>query len=253
MEKQFIGKSALVTGAAAGIGRATAVAFARAGAAVLVADLNEKGGLETCEQIRAEGGRGEFFRCDLSRAPEVAAMVDRAVQTFGRLDFACNNAGIEGPTAPTADYPEAEWDRVLAVNLKSVWLCMRQEIPRMLEQGGGAIVNIASIAGVIGFPGASAYVASKHGVIGLTRAAALEYARQGVRVNAICPGIIRTEMIDRSAQGNPDAIKQLEQGTPLGRMGRPEEIASAAVWLCSEGGGYTVGHPLVVDGGWVAQ
>ena len=253
MEKQFKNKVALVTGAASGIGRATAIAFAREGAKVLVADIQEEEGGNTCMLIRADGGEAEFFKCDTSQSSQVKAMVEKTVELFGRLDFACNNAGIEGTSAPTADFEEKEWDRVIGINLKGVWLCMKNEIPKMLEHGGGAIVNMSSIAGLIGFQGISPYDASKHGVIGLTKTAALEYAKQGIRVNAISPGIIHTAMIDRFTNGDPAVTAQFTQGIPMGRMGKPEEIASAVIWLCSEGGGYTTGQSLVVDGGWVAQ
>ena len=253
MEKQFKGKSALVTGAASGIGRATALAFAHEGAKVLVADVQDKEGRETCDLIRKDGGEAAFFHCDVSQPAQVESMVDKAVEIFGRLDFACNNAGIEGASAPTADYEEKEWDRVIAINLKGVWLCMKHEIPRMLKQGGGSIVNLSSIAGLVGFQGISPYVASKHGVIGMTEVAALEYAKQGVRVNAISPGVIHTAMIDRFTGGDKAVEAQFSQSTPMGRMGKSEEIASAVIWLCSEGAGFTTGHALVIDGGWTAQ
>lgn len=250
---RFKDKVALVTGAGSGIGRATALAFAQEGARVVVSDVDEAGGRETCARIHAAGGTAEWIRCDVSVDAQVKALVEQAVAAFGRLDFACNNAGIEGATAPTAGFDEKVWDAVIGVNLKGVWSCLRHEIPAMLAHGGGAIVNMSSIAGVVGFQGSSAYVASKHGVIGLTKTAALEYAKQGIRVNAISPGVIHTAMIDRVAQGNVDLLGQFDQSTPIGRMGKPEEIASAVLWLCSEGAGFTTGQTLVVDGGWVAQ
>ena len=253
MAKQHDGKVALITGGASGIGKATALAFAHEGAKVWITDVQEKEGLLLAEQIRMEGGLAFFHACDVSDAGQVEEMVAKAEERLGRLDFACNNAGIEPKTAATAETEEADFSRILDVNLKGVWLCMKYEIPCMLKQGGGAIVNISSIAGVVGFQGASAYVASKHGVVGLTKTAALEYAKQGIRVNAICPGIIQTPMIDRYTQGDEKIVNMLKQGVPMGRIGKPEEIASAVLWLCSSGAAFTTGHALVVDGGWVSQ
>ncbi len=250
---EFAGKVALVTGAASGIGRATALAFSAAGASVLVSDVQEEAGEQTVGLIRAAGGRAKFVRCDVSHEDEVEAMVERCIESFGRLDFACNNAGIEGASSAVTDLSGEEWNRILAVNLTGTWYCMRHELPVMLRQGGGSVVNVASIAGVVGFPNASAYVASKHGVVGLTRSAALEYARQGIRINVVCPGVIETPMITRATGGDATAAAQFAQGAPAGRMGQPEEIASAVLWLCSAGAGYTIGHPLVVDGGWTVQ
>jgi NAD(P)-dependent dehydrogenase (short-subunit alcohol dehydrogenase family) len=244
---------ALVTGAAAGIGRATALAFSREGARVVVSDVDDAGGEETVRMIRDARGEAIYARADVSSAQEVEALIGATINAYDRLDFAFNNAGIEGETAPTAESTEANWDRVIDINLKGTWLCMRYEIPQMLRQGGGAIVNCSSIAGIIGFPGIPAYTASKHGLLGLTRAAALEYAEQGIRVNAVCPGVIRTAMIERFTGGSAEAEAQLVAGEPMGRMGIPEEIASAVVWLCSDGAGFVTGHPLVADGGWVAR
>jgi len=252
-QPQFSGKVALVTGAASGIGRATALAFAKAGASVLVADKEIEGGEETAALIRGTGGFAEFFRCDVSDPAQVHEMVRSVVFHFGRLDFACNNAGIEGAPAPAADYEERAWDQVLGINLKGTWLCMREEIPEMLKRGGGAIVNISSIAGIVGFQSSAAYVASKHGVIGLTRAAALDYGRLGIRVNAVSPGVIHTAMVDRFTHGDSATLARFAQATPMGRAGKPEEIAAAVLWLCSEGAAFTTGHALVVDGGWTAQ
>jgi NAD(P)-dependent dehydrogenase (short-subunit alcohol dehydrogenase family) len=253
MGNSMEGKVAVVTGAAAGIGRATAIAFAREGARVMVSDVDDAGGAETVRLIRDAGGEAKYVHADVSRQPDVEALIAGTVQEFGRLDFAFNNAGIEGESNSTAECTEENWDRVMAINLKGVWLCMKYEIEQMLKQGGGAIVNCSSIAGLIGFQGIPAYTASKHGLLGLTKTAALEYAAQGIRVNAICPGVIRTAMIDRFTAGSKEAEEQLVSGEPMGRMGTPEEIASAVLWLCSEGAGFVTGHPLVVDGGWVAQ
>lgn len=253
MERRFEGMVALVTGSASGIGRATAQAFAREGAKLLLTDIQEAEGNALAESLRREGGAASFLRCDVSRPEEVEEMVARAMSEFGRLDLACNNAGIEGDQAATADCDEANWDHVIAVNLKSVWLCMKREIQAMLAGGGGAIVNMSSIAGLVGFPGLPAYVASKHGILGLTRTAALEYARQGIRVNAICPGVIHTPMVDRYVQGDAEKLRAMTANEPLGRLGRSEEIASAVLWLCSKESSFVTGHPLVVDGGWVAQ
>ncbi len=247
------GPVAIVTGGAAGIGRAAAHELARRGAAVVVADVDEAQGEQAARALRDDGHRSVFVAADVSRAADVAALVAAAQREFGRLDWAFNNAGIEGTTAETAELSEEAWDTVLAVNLTGVWLCMRHEIPAMLETGGGAIVNCASIAGLVGFPGAGAYVAAKHGVVGLTRTAALEYAQRGVRVNAVCPGIIHTAMIDRYAHGSRGVEAQLAAGEPVGRMGTADEVASAVGWLCAPESGFVTGTALPVDGGWTAQ
>ncbi len=247
------GKVALVTGGGSGIGRATALVFAREGAKVVVADVLTEGGEETVQRIKEAGGKAIFVKTDVSKAAEVMALVDSAVSTYGKLDCAFNNAGIEGNMAPTADCTEENWDRVIAINLKGVWLCMKYEIPEMLRQGSGAIVNTASVAGFVGFQGLPAYCASKGGIIQLTRAAALEYATRGIRVNAVCPGVIRTPMVDRITGGKPDAEAQFTALEPIGRMGAPEEVAEAVVWLCSDAASFVTGHPMVVDGGFIAQ
>ncbi|HSM93586.1 MAG TPA: SDR family oxidoreductase [Anaeromyxobacteraceae bacterium] len=244
---------ALVTGAASGIGRQSALAFAREGAAVAVVDVTEGAGNETVALIQKAGGTARFFRCDVSKAADVEKLVKDVVAAFGRLDCAHNNAGIEGKQALTADASEEVWDRTIAVNLKGVFLCMKYEIPQMLKQGGGAIVNTASVAGLVGFVGLPAYNASKGGVIQLTRTAALEYAKQGIRVNAVCPGVIKTPMVDRFTGGKPEAEAAFTAGEPVGRMGRPEEIATAVVWLCTDDASFVTGIPMPVDGGWVAQ
>jgi NAD(P)-dependent dehydrogenase (short-subunit alcohol dehydrogenase family) len=247
------GKVALVTGAASGIGRATALAFARAGARVVVADLDGRHGEETVALIRAERGEASFVGVDVSSSAQVERMVAQTFDAWGRLDVAFNNAGIEGTMASTAELSESEWDRVIAVNLKGIWLCMRHEIPRMLAGGGGAIVNCSSVAGLIGFAGEAAYVASKHGIVGLTKTAALEYARSGIRINAVCPGVIDTPMIERATAGKPELAGQLVAGQPIGRLGRPEEIAAAVLWLASDAASFVTGAALPVDGGWVAR
>lgn len=247
------GKIALVTGAGSGIGRAAALAFARAGATVVVADVVADGGKETVRLIEQAGGECLFVEGDVSNAADVQTIVQTAVDRYGRLDCAFNNAGIEGAQAPTAECTEDNWDRVIKINLKGAWLCMKYEIPVMLAQGGGAIVNAASVAGLVGFPNIPAYNASKGGVIQLTKTAALEYATAGIRVNAVCPGVIRTPMVDRFVGGSPEAEAQFVAMEPVGRMGRPEEIAAAAVWLCSDAASFVTGHAMVVDGGLVAR
>jgi NAD(P)-dependent dehydrogenase (short-subunit alcohol dehydrogenase family) len=252
-DKRFRGKVAFVTGASSGIGRATAIAFAQAGAAVVVADVLVEGGSETVGLIERAGGRAIFLRCDVSRADDVRNALDRTMEAFGRLDYAFNNAGVEGQQASTVDCTAANWDRVIGINLTGVWLCMKHQVPLMLRQGGGAIVNCSSVAGLVGFPGIPAYVASKHGVIGLTRTAALEYAKSNIRVNAVCPGVIQTPMIDRFTHGEARIQMQLMEGEPVGRVGTPEEVADAVLWLCSDGASFVTGHALAVDGGWVAQ
>lgn len=252
MEPPFIGKVALVTGAAAGIGRASALAFAREGAKVVVADVNVEGGEETVALCRAHNTDAIFVRCDVSQNSEVEQLIAKAVDMFGRIDFAHNNAGIEGVQAMLVDYPEEVWDRVIDINLKGVWLCMKHEIRQMLQQGGGAIVNTSSVAGLSGSRGVSAYVASKHGIVGITKAAALEYARNGIRVNAICPGTIHTAMIDRFTQGDPQLLSQFAEGEPIGRLGSPEEVANAVIWLCSDKASFVTGATLAVDGGRLA-
>ncbi len=246
-------KVALVTCAAAGIGRASALAFAGGGARVMVSDVVVDGGEETVGQIQANGGEATFVRADVSQTADVEALVRQTVETYGRLDCAHNNAGIEGDMAATADCAEANWDRTIAINLKGVWLCMKHEIPQMLQQGGGAIVNTSSVAGLVGFANLPAYVATKHGVAGLTRTAAIEYAEQGIRVNAVCRGVIQTAMIDRIVGGDAEAEAQFTALEPVGRMGSPAEVAQAVVWLCSDAASFVTGVAMPVDGGFVAQ
>ncbi len=253
MEKRMTNKVALVTGAASGIGRAAAIAFAREGASVVVSDVDSEGGLETVRLLEKQDSEAAFVLCDVSKPEEVANLIMQTVNRFGRLDYAFNNAGIEGTPAPTAECTEDNWNRIIDINLKGVWLCMKHEIAQMLKQGGGAIVNCSSIAGIVGFPGTPAYTASKHGVIGLTKAAALEYVKSNIRVNAVCPGVIQTPMIDRFTHGQAQAVEQLAAGAPMGRMGTPEEIAGAVVWLCSDAASYMTGQSMAIDGGWVAQ
>lgn len=241
------GKVALVTGAAGGIGRAAALAFARSGASVLVCDVSEAGGYETVALITASGrGKAAFQHCDVSKAEDVKAMVAAAVKTFGRLDFAFNNAGINSITAN--EYEDEVWARSIGVNLTGVMMCMREESEVMLKTGGGAIVNTASMNGVVGNPAQPAYTAGKHGVVGLTRHGAVRWAGAGIRVNAVCPGVIDTAMTEQAA-ANPQVRAMIESMTPMGRMGRPEEIAEAVVWLCSDAASFITGVPLLIDGG----
>jgi len=251
--KEFEKKVALVTGGGSGIGRATALGFAREGAKVVIGNRNVERGEETVSMIRDAGGTASFKRTDVLVAAEVKALVDHAVMTYGRLDMAFNNAGIEGEVKPTlVDQTEANFDAVMGVNVKGVWLSMKYEIPRMLDQGGGAIVNCSSVAGVIGFPGIGIYSASKHAVIGLTKAAALEYSAQGIRVNAVNPAVIDTEMVDRLAVGMNMKKEDMTTFHPIGRLGRVEEVAEAVLWLCSDKASFVTGHSLIIDGGFTA-
>ncbi len=253
MTLRLEGKVVLVTGGSSGIGRATALVFAREGAKVVVADVLTDDGEETVQKIIDAGGEAIFVKTDVSKAAEVVALVDSAVSTYGRLDCAFNNAGIEGIIAPTADYTEESWDRVIDVNLKGVWLCMKYEIPQMLKQGSGAIVNTASFLGLVGLQGTPAYCASKGGVIQLTKTAALEYATKGIRINAVCPGVIRTPMLERVTGGKPELEAQFTALEPVGRMGAPGEVAEAVVWLCSDAASFVTGNSMIVDGGYVSQ
>ncbi len=254
MAGQFEGKVALVTGAGSGIGRATSLAFVREGARVVVSDINAEGGEETVSMIRDSGGEATFIHANVTRADQVEAMVAKTVEAYGRLDAAFNNAGIATVSrVPIHEYQEDEWDRIVDIDLKGVWLCMKYEIPHMLRQGSGAIVNTSSIAGLVAMPGRSAYVASKHGVIGLTKTAALEYAKQGIRVNAVSPGYIRTPMVEPVIASNPDLEKQIVANQPIGRLGTPEEVAEAVLWLSSDAASFVTGHTMAIDGAYVAQ
>jgi NAD(P)-dependent dehydrogenase (short-subunit alcohol dehydrogenase family) len=251
MEKIFQDKVAIVTGGSFGIGRAAAIAFAKRGTKVVIADWIEDA--ETLNLIKSLGGDAILVKCDVSLDKDVKHLVEKTISQFGRLDFAFNNAGIEGQSAPTHECTDENWDRTIAINLKGVWLCMKYEITQMLKQGKGAIVNNASIAGLVGFQNIPAYVASKHGVIGLTKNAALEYAKSGIRVNVVCPGVIKTPMIDRFTGKSKEVEKQFESMEPVGRLGEPEEVAEAVIWLCSDASSFITGDAIPVDGGWTAQ
>lgn len=254
MEKIFENQVALVTGAGSGIGRQSAIKFAENGAKVLVADIMESGGNETVEMIKKAGGEAIFFKTDVSKSADVQAMIDTVIKEFGRLDFAHNNAGIEGLSGVNFyDYTEEAFDRVIAINLKGVFLCMKYELPIMIKQGKGAIVNTSSIAGLVGFSGMPGYSASKFGVVGLTKAAAVQHSKEGVRINAVCPGVIRTPMVDRLTGREAAAEAAFAAGHPIGRIGEPEEIADAVVYLCSDAASFITGVALPVEGGWTAQ
>ncbi len=248
-------KVALVTGAGneKGIGRATALAFADAGATVVVADINDDGGRETVGLIEAAGGTALFVHADMSITSDIQDMISATVDTYGRLDYAHNNAGIEGAVSSTVDTTEETWDQTISVNLKGVWLCMKYEIPAILASGGGAIVNTSSIAGLIGTPGLPAYTASKFGVVGLTKGAAVEYAQENIRINCVNPGVINTLMIERLFEENPEMAAGVTAATPLGRVGEPEEIADAVVWLCSDRASFVTGQAFPIDGGYTTQ
>ena len=249
----FEGKVALITGGTSGIGRVTAVAFAREGAKVVVSGRREKEDHETVDMVRKAGGEALFVKTDVAREPDVRAMVEKTVATYGRLDYAFNNAGIEQLPTPLVEEKEETFDQIIDVNVKGVWLSMKYEIPEMLKNGGGAIVNSASVAGLIGFPGIPIYIASKHAVLGLTKSVALEFAKSGIRVNAVSPAAIETDMVDRFVGKEGDARQQLASMHPVGRMGRPEEIADAVIYLCSDKASFITGQSLAVDGGFTVQ
>jgi NAD(P)-dependent dehydrogenase (short-subunit alcohol dehydrogenase family) len=250
MPRTLKGKVALVTGASSGLGRASALTFAREGAKIVVADIDAKGGKETVQMIEKAGGEALFVKTDVSKEDEVEAMVNKAVQTYGRLDCVHNDVGIEELPTPFTERTEEQWNRVLDVNLKGSFLCMKHEIKYMVNQGGGAIVNTSSIFGLTGSPGLAAYTASKHGIIGLTKAAAAEFGRAGIRVNCVCPGGMRgTAMYNRIVAANPEIPDMVREANPMGRDGEPEEVAEAVVWLCSDAASYVNGHAMSIDGG----
>jgi NAD(P)-dependent dehydrogenase (short-subunit alcohol dehydrogenase family) len=251
--KEFDGKVALMTGGSSGIGRATALAFAREGAQVVIGDRNTRRGEETVSMIRNAGGTASFRRTDVLVAADIEALVEHAISEYGGLDLAFNNAGIEGDVRPLVEQTEANYDAIMDINVKGVWLSMKYEIPRMLERGGGAIVNCSSVAGVIGFPGIGIYAASKHAVIGLTKTAALEYSAQRIRINAVNPAVIDTEMADRLAAGLNMKKADLSTLHPIGRIGQVDEVADAVLWLCSGRASFVTGHTLVVDGGFTVR
>ena len=269
MGQLFKDSVALVTGAATGIGRASAIAFAREGAQVVAADVQASETEETVSLIKKAGGEAVFIRADVANAKDVRELIAKTVRAYGRLDVAHNNAGIRGERARIHDSTEEDWDRVIDTNLKGIWLCMKYEIPEMLKAGGGAIVNTASIAGLVGLRKYAPYTASKHGIIGLTKAAALEYARVGIRVNAVCPGLIDTPLVQRPLYGKIRPTSPLRRGIrnakkmlgyavlamdqPAGRLGLSEEVAEAVVWLCSEAASFVNGHAMTIDGGFVAE
>lgn len=251
----FEGKVALVTGAGSGIGRASALAFARSGARVAVCDVNSAGGGDTVQQIASAGGEARFFKADVTDEQQVQELIDSCVEAFGRLDYAHNNAGIGAMPAPLHDADRASFERVLAVNVVGVWLCLKHEARVMLAQGSGAIVNTASLAGLIGFPSNVAYSASKHAVVGITRTAALEYAQAGIRVNAVCPSFINTPMVEGliAAAGPRMSLERLAHMQPMGRLGTVEEVAEAVVWLCGDASAFITGVALPIDGGTTAR
>ena len=248
----FSGKVVLVTGAASGIGRAIALAFGRAGASVVVADTSIEGGHATAAMIVESGGKALFVQSNVTRAHEVEALVEKTINYYGRLDYAVNNAAVDEERQPLAEADDEQFDRIMGVNVKGVWLCMKYQLRQMLKQGGGAIVNMASVSGLVGSPSRAIYGASKHAVVGLTRSAAAEYAREGIRVNALCPGAVKTPMLARAIERDPGFEKKLKAAQPLGRYAEAAEIANAALWLCSDQASYVNGHELVVDGGLTA-
>jgi NAD(P)-dependent dehydrogenase (short-subunit alcohol dehydrogenase family) len=247
------GKVILVTGGGSGIGRATSLILAKRGAKVMIADYVPEGAERTVKMIKDADGEASCVAADVSFPKQVEMMVNKTVETYGRLDGAFNNAGIEGKIVNTADTSEEIFDRIIAINLKGVWLCMKYEIPQMLKQGGGAIVNTASAAGLVGVEGLCGYNASKHGVVGLTKNAALEYAQKNIRVNCVCPGLINTPMVARMIDSGGMNEQDFVAGEPIGRMGKPEEIGEGVAWLLSDAASFVTGHPMAVDGGWVAR
>ena len=252
MAGQLEGKVSLITGGGSGIGKASALAFAREGSKVVVADVNVDGGEQTVRLIQDTGGEATFVRADVANAADVSDMVSHAVQTYNRLDCAFNNAGISGGPGRIHEYTEENWSRVLDINLTGVWLCMKYEIIQMLNQGGGAIVNTASVMGLVGGSRSPAYGATKHGVVGLTKTGAVDYAQEAIRINAVCPGYIRTPMIEQGILSDPVAEERVVSRHPMHRLGTPEEIAEAVVWLCSDAASFVTGTAMTVDGGYVA-
>ena len=248
MSKRFHNKTAMVTGAGSGIGRFSALTFALEGANVIVSDIDVQGGEETVQMIQESSGKAHFFQCDVSQPAQVEGLIKTTIDTFGRLDFAVNNAGVSMRPASTVEIDEAEWDRVISINLKSVWLCMKYEIPQMQKTGGGVVINVSSLAGFRGKEGTLAYTASKHGVIGMTKTAALEYAKEGIRINAVCPGLTESGMT-AGLEHHPDLAQQLIAQIPMGHIGQSQNIADAVVWLCDNTASFITGHVLVIDGG----
>lgn len=249
----FAGKVVLVTGAASGIGRAIALAFGRVGASVVVADTSIEGGHATAAMIVESGGKGLFVQCNVTRTVEVGTLIDKVINHYGRLDYAVNNAGIDEETQTMADAQEEQFDRIMAVNVKGVWLCMKHQLNQMLKQGsGGAIVNVSGVAGLVGSPSRAIYGASQHAVVGLSKSAAAEYAREGIRVNVLCPAAVKTPMLARALERAPASEKKLKAAHPMGRFAEAAEVAQAALWLCSDMASYVNGHEMVVDGGYTA-
>lgn len=253
MRSSFSGQVAFVTGAGAGMGLATAQAFAHAGATVVLADINSDAASSAAEALVRKGLKALAIRCNVALEKDIQDAIEETVRRFGRLDCAFNNAGVISPHSSTADLSEAEWDRIMSINLRGTWYCMKHELRQMLPQKSGAIVNASSIGGLNGVAGLPAYIASKHGVIGLTKSAALECATKGIRINAVCPGVIDTPMLDGLTGGDKAAREELIKPQPIGRLGRPEEIAKAVLWLCSSDASFVLGHALAVDGGYSAQ
>jgi len=254
MSKRFENRVALVTGASAGIGRASALAFAREGAKVVISGRSREGCEKTVQMIKDAGGNAFSVQADITKAEEVEALIEKTIKTYGKLDCAFNNAGVMGDKAiPTIEYPEELCNLLIDTNIKGTWLCMKYEIPHMLKNNGGAIVNNSSVAGLVGLQGWAVYVASKHAILGLTKSVALEYAKANIRVNAVCSGTIRTPMLDRITGGDPQIEAMFLAAHPMGRIGSPEEVAEAVLWLCSDATSFITGHSLVMDGGWTAQ
>jgi len=251
MEQIFKDKVIIVTGSTFGIGKSTAIEFAQRGAKVVLSDWREDE--DTEKNIKENGGDAIFVKCDVSNEEDVKNLVDKTISHYGRLDYAFNNAGIEGTPSPVTDCTNDNWDKTMNINLKGVWFCMKYQIPEMLKVGGGSIVNNASIAGLVGFAGVPAYVASKHGVVGLTKNAALDYAKQNIRVNSVCPGVIHTPMVDRFTGEDPKVLEQLVAAKPMGRVGQPEEVAETVVFLCSSAASFITGQAIAIDGGWTTQ